>query len=61
MARCAVVDAAGIVVNIIEAEVTDLPPDGCVLLEIPPNTFINPGQPWADRVVVIPDDPVVGG
>ncbi len=58
MARCAVVDAAGVVVNIIEAEVTDLAPDGCVLLEISENTFVNPGELWADRVVVIPDPPV---
>lgn len=60
MARCAVVDAAGIVVNIIEAQVTDLAPDGCVLFEIPVNTYTNPGELWADRLVVIPDDPVLG-
>jgi hypothetical protein len=35
MANCAVVDANGIVINLIVAESTDIPPAGCTLVEIP--------------------------
>jgi hypothetical protein len=43
MANCAVVDANGIVVNMIVAELTDTPPEGCTLVEIP---FCNIGYTW---------------
>jgi hypothetical protein len=35
MSNCAVVDSNSIVINIIVAEVTDTPPEGCTLVEIP--------------------------
>jgi hypothetical protein len=35
MANCAVVDARNIVINLIVAEPTDAPPEGCTLVEIP--------------------------
>lgn len=35
MATCAVIDSNNIVVNIIVAEPTDIPPAGCTLVEIP--------------------------
>ena len=35
MANCAVVNADGVVVNLIVADVTDAPPAGCALVEIP--------------------------
>jgi hypothetical protein len=42
MANCAVIQD-GIVVNIIVAEVTDIPPEGCILVEVP---FCNIGYTW---------------
>jgi hypothetical protein len=35
MTTCAVVNSDNVVVNIIIAEVTDIPPEGCTLVEIP--------------------------
>ncbi len=35
MANCAVIDLDNRVVNLIVAEPTDTPPDGCTLVEIP--------------------------
>ena len=35
MSNCAVVDSDGVVVNIIVAETTDVPPEGCTLVLIP--------------------------
>ena len=43
MANCAVVDSNGLVVNIIVAETTDVPPDGCTLVLIP---FCDIGYTW---------------
>jgi len=43
MANCAVVDSNNVVVNIIVAEVTDPPPEGCALVEIP---FCDIGYTW---------------
>lgn len=43
MANCAVVDSNNVVVNIIVAEPTDTPPEGCILVEIP---FCNIGYIW---------------
>jgi hypothetical protein len=43
MANCAVIDSNNIVVNIIVAEVTDPPPEGCTLVEIP---FCDIGYTW---------------
>jgi hypothetical protein len=34
MTRCAVIDSNNQVVNLIVAEVTDTPPEGCTLVEI---------------------------
>lgn len=42
MANCAVIQD-GIVVNMIVAEVTDVPPEGCVLVEIP---YCDIGYTW---------------
>jgi hypothetical protein len=42
MSNCAVIQD-GIVVNIIVAEVTDIPPKGCILVEVP---FCNIGYTW---------------
>jgi hypothetical protein len=35
MSNCAVVNADNVVVNLIVAELTDIPPEGCTLVEIP--------------------------
>jgi hypothetical protein len=35
MTTCAVIDSDNRVVNLIVAEVTDTPPEGCTLVEIP--------------------------
>ena len=35
MAVCAIIDSNNIVINIIVAEVTDTPPEGCTLVEVP--------------------------
>jgi hypothetical protein len=35
MTTCAVIDSNNIVVNLIVAELTDTPPEGCTLVEIP--------------------------
>ena len=35
MTTCAVIDSNNIVVNLIVAEPTDTPPEGCTLIEIP--------------------------
>ena len=43
MSNCAVVDANGVVVNIIVADVTDIPPEGCILVQIP---FCDIGYTW---------------
>jgi hypothetical protein len=43
MANCAVIDSNNVVVNIIVAEVTDPPPEGCTLVEIP---FCDIGYTW---------------
>jgi hypothetical protein len=43
MANCAVVDSNNIVVNLIVAEPTDTPPEGCTLVEIP---FCDIGYTW---------------
>jgi hypothetical protein len=58
--RCAVVREDGLVVNIIIAELTDPAPDGCVLHALPHNVLINPGDLWADRQTIVPDEPVEG-
>jgi hypothetical protein len=33
--NCAVIDSNGVIVNIIVAEPTDTPPEGCTLVELP--------------------------
>jgi len=43
MANCAVIDSNNVVVNIIVAEVTDPPPEGCTLVLIP---FCDIGYIW---------------
>lgn len=43
MATCVVIDSSNTVVNIIIAEVTDTPPEGCTLIEIP---VCNIGYTW---------------
>jgi hypothetical protein len=35
MANCAVIDSDNRVINMIVAEITDPPPEGCTLVEIP--------------------------
>lgn len=56
--RCAVVNAQGVVINIIMADPdTDIAPDSCVLYGIPSDVWIDIGMNWDDRVVVVPQDP----
>ena len=56
--RCAVVNAQGVVVNIIMADPeVDIAPEGCVLHGIPSDVWIDIGMNWDDRVVVIPQEP----
>lgn len=43
MANCAVIDSNNVVVNLIVAEPTDTPPEGCTLVEIP---FCDIGYTW---------------
>jgi len=43
MSNCAVVNADGVVVNIIVAEPTDIPPEGCTLVLLP---FCDIGYTW---------------
>ena len=43
MANCAVIDSNNVVINLIVAEVTDTPPEGCTLIEIP---FCDIGYIW---------------
>lgn len=43
MANCAVVDSNNIVVNIIVADVSDIPPEGCSLI---PLFFADIGYTW---------------
>jgi hypothetical protein len=43
MANCAVIDSNNVVVNLIVAEPTDIPPEGCILVEIP---FCDIGYIW---------------
>jgi hypothetical protein len=43
MANCAVIDSNNVVINIIVAEVTDVPPEGCTLVVIP---FCGIGYTW---------------
>ena len=43
MANCAVIDSNNVVVNLIVAEATDTPPEGCILVEIP---FCDIGYTW---------------
>jgi len=42
MAKCAVIQD-GLVVNIIVADITDTPPEGCFLIELP---FCDIGYTW---------------
>ena len=42
MPRCAVIDSVtGVQINTIVAEATDLPPDGCCLVELPEGCYWN--------------------
>jgi len=43
MSNCAVIDANSVVLNIIVAEPTDVPPEGCMLVPIP---FCDIGYIW---------------
>ena len=43
MTTCAVIDSNNIVINLIVAEATDVPPEGCTLVEIP---FCDIGYVW---------------
>ena len=43
MANCAVIDKDNIVIGIIVAELTDIPPEGCTLVEVP---FCDIGYVW---------------
>jgi hypothetical protein len=51
MANCAVIDKDNVVINIIVAEVTDLPPEGCILVEIP---FCEIGYTWDGNRFISP-------
>lgn len=53
MANCAVVNADGVVINMIVAEPTDVPPEGCTLIEIP---FCDIGYVWNGERFVAPQD-----
>ena len=56
--RCAVIDAQGIVVNIIMADPSvDVPPENCTIYEILGDVWIDIGMNWNDRIVVIPQEP----
>lgn len=37
--RCAVIDSNNQLINMIVADVNDLPPEGCVLVEIPDGMY----------------------
>ena len=58
--RCVVVRQDGVVANIIVADLDDLAPDGCVLHALPGNVLVNPGDLWADRQIIVPEDPIEG-
>lgn len=54
-ARCAVVQLSdGLVVNIIIAEPTDLPPADCELIEIPADQFCDLGWYWTGTEFIPP-------
>ena len=64
MSNCAVIDSNNTVINIIVAEPTDVPPEGCTLVEIP---FCDIGYTWdgtfqqyavasARHLSIIPDE-----
>jgi hypothetical protein len=46
MARCAVINSENKVINIIVAEISDVPPEGCSLVETPFNLFVDMGFTW---------------
>ena len=51
--RCAVVDLAGTVINIIMADPDqDSPPQDCALYAITPDIWVDIGWQWADRIPV---------
>jgi len=52
MANCAVVDQNNIVVNIIVADVGDVPPEGCSLI---PLYFADIGYTWDGNNFVAPE------
>jgi hypothetical protein len=54
MANCAVVNHEGIVVNLIVADVTDTPPEGCTLVEIP---YCDIGYVWDGQRFNPPEAP----
>lgn len=45
-ARCAVVDETGLVVNVIICLPSDLPPDGCTLIEVMNDQRCAPNYKW---------------
>lgn len=53
-----VVDAVGIVVNVIVVDENSIPPDGCTFQYLEPNFFCDIGMAWADRYELLPDEPV---
>lgn len=46
MSRCAVIDTNNKVINLIVAEPSDIPPQGCILVEAPTNLFVDMGYTW---------------
>jgi len=53
MTTCAVIDSSNTVINIIIAEPTDIPPDGCTLVEIP---VCNTGYIWDGQNFIPPEN-----
>lgn len=57
--RCAVIDANGIIVNIIMAEPTDPAPDGCSLIGIEDGVFCDIGWSWDGASFIDPNPQVI--
>lgn len=57
--RCAVIDANGLIVNIIMAEPTDQAPVGCSLAGIDEGVFCDIGWTWDGNQFVDPNPPVI--
>ncbi len=56
--RCAVVDDAGRVVNVIMADPErDQPETGCILVDVPDDARVGPGWTWDGAAFIAPAEP----